>query len=767
MLDNKNTIAGADKVTDVDEGYEAIGPSKVVQYAPTVQDKASKAFAGHEKVNFGDIDSKRAAITPGQAVSGNAAFNPPPGFADQRSLFAAQNPEVRLPPRQIQPPPGIPLPPGLPIPASYYQQQGIAPPTGPGNTPFAQPRETAGPPVQTIDNRQAGPGQYRPAYLDMGPFTVGQRSDANDSYLNLNITDAEIKTLNETFAKYGQTKEGIHLLTDRYGRRGAVSEQGSASKGGESAGGPSKPKTIEKDNFKERFEEVFGTKGKVSIQVLQEHQKKRLIAERIRNEMIAAENEKKVPEPVTGNTELFPYPTHGKSDSEVSRELLVGVMKQLSSYVEDEGVTKDVAANKSVYKAGPWKKPPAGKIPDWIGDDNTSFFDQSFGKDYVPEGRQTTGGGGPSNQPVKDAVKLEQTAAKGDGGCNTGGSGNQSVGKYDAAKGEQSVGQGQASNTPGNVIFGPPKPPGYPNHMPPREYLRPLKTFEPFENEPPKVRYGLLPANPRSTNTAEKSYINYRGGAVGPIADSAPRYVYGPKGYLELAKDTAPPPPVDPSPFKQPTATPSPYAALEQALGTTRFTQGVAEHNRLKTPIPPPGAKPTGGLITDVINGFTRVNYGGRQTQLDPDGSGLSRSEVLKRNQRPGERIGINFYGPNGMEFEIDKTDFNPAEHNTLGGKFKLKSQLRREEEALRAQQSQQPKQTSFEGAQQATPAKGTPVQGKGSGEGSGTRSFSNTPSGGNPQPGPATPGNRGAQGNPEPPKRGGKGWHGGMGGRQ
>ncbi|KAG0634291.1 hypothetical protein HOY80DRAFT_1099509 [Tuber brumale] len=750
-------MTGADKMADPDEGYEAIGPSKVVQYAPTVQDKASKAFAGHEKVNFGDIDSKRAAPTSGQAVSGNAAFNPPAGFADQRALFVSQPPEDRLPPRLAQPPPGIPpgipLPPGLPIPASYYQQQGIAPPTGPGNISFGQPREAMGPFAQTIDNRQAGPGQYRQPYLDMGPFTVGQRSDANDSYLNLNVTDAEIKALNETFSKYSQDKEGIHSLTDRYGRRGGVSEQGGTSKGGKPAHGPGNRKAIEKDNFKERFEEVFGTKGKVSIEVLQEHQKKRVIAERIRNEKIAAEDEEKVPEPVTGNTGLFPYPAHGKSDSEVSRGLLVEAFKQLGSYIEDKDVTKDLAEKKSGYRAELWKMPPAGKLPGWIGDDNTSFFEQSFGKYYVPEGKQTTGGRSPSNHPAKDSVKLEQAAAKG-GACNTGGSGN------------QSVDQGQASNTPGNTIFGPPKPPGYPNHMPPREYLRPLKTFEPFENERPKVRYGLLPAAPRSTNTAEKSYINYRGGAVGPIADSAPRYVYGPKGYLEPAKDTPPPPPLaDPSPFKQPKATPSPFAALEQALGTTRFTQGVAQHNRLTTPKPLLGAKPAGGLITDVINGFTRVNYGGRQTQLDPDGSGLPRSEVLKRKQRPGERIGINFDGPNGMEFNIDKTDFNPAEHNTLGGKFKLKSQLRREEEASRAQQSQQPKQPSAGGAQQATPAKGTPAQGKGSAAGSGTRSVFNMPPGGNPQPGPATPGNRAAQGNPEP-KRGGRGWHGGMGGR-
>lgn len=569
--------------------------------------------------------------------------------------------------------------------------------------------------------------------------------------MDLSVTDAEIKVINETFSKYKQIrKEETPSFTDRYGRRGAVSEQGGTSKGG-----------TEKDNFKERFEEVFGTKGKVSIEMLQEHQKKRLVAERVRNEKLAAEDKKKVPEPVTGNTGLFPYPAHGKSDGEVTQELLVEVLKQLSSYVDDKSI-RDLASGEKGepidYQPGPWKKPPAGKRPDWISDDNTSFFDQSFGKDFVPEGKSKT------TNEKNDAVKPKQAAVKGDA-SSPGGSGNQSFHMDPTSQDKQSVDEVQASNTP--VIFGPPKPPGYPNHLPPREHLRPLKTFAPFENNRPTVRYGLLPANPRSVNTAEKSYINYRGGAVGPVADSAPRYVYGPKGYLELAKDTPLPPPADPSPFGQSNATASPFAALEQALGTTRFTQGAPhpQHGRLEAPKPPPGVKPTGGLITDTINGFVRVNYGGKQTQLDPDGSGLSRSEVLKRKQRPGSRFGINFDGPNGMEFDIDKTDFNPADHNVLGGKFKLKSQLRKEQEALRAQLSQQPQQSQAGGARQATPAQGIPPQGKGSDAGSGTRSVFNTPPGGNQQPNPSTPRNWAAQGSPES-RRGMKGWNGGMGGK-
>lgn len=580
--------------------------------------------------------------------------------------------------------------------------------------------------------------------------------------MDLSVTDAEIKVINETFSKYGQIKKEASSVTDRYGRRGAVSEQGGTSKGGKPASHLGNSKTTEKDNFKERFEEVFGTKGKVSIEVLQEHQKKRLVAERVRNEKLAAEDKKKVPEPVTGNTGLFPYPAHGKSDGEVTQELLVEVFKQLSSYIDDKGIRNLASGEKgepSDYQPGPWKKPPAGKISDWISDDNTSFFDQSFGKDFVPEGKAKI------TDERNDAVNLKQAAAKGDA-SSAGGSGNQSVRMDLTSQDKQSVDEVQASNMPGNVIFGPPKPPGYPNHIPPREHLRPLKTFAPFENNHPTVRYGLLPANPRSVNTAEKSYINYRGGAVGPVADSAPRYVYGPKGYLELAKDTPPPPPADPSPFSQSKATASPFAALEQALGTTRFTQGAPQHSRLVAPKPPPGAKPTGGLVTDTINGFCRVNYGGRQTQLDPDGSGLSRSEVLKRKQRPGSRIGINFDGPNGMEFEIDKTDFNPADHNVLGGKFKLKSQLRKEQEALRAQLSQQPQQSQAGGAHQASPAKGIPVQGKGSDAGSGTRSVFDMPPGGNQQPSPSTPRNWAAQGSPES-RRGMKGWNGGMGGRE
>lgn len=509
-------------------------------------------------------------------------------------------------------------------------------------------------------------------------------------------------------------------------------------------------KATEKDNFKERFEEVFGTKGKVSIEVLQEYQKKRLVAERVRNEKLAAEDNKQVPEPVTGNTGMFPYPAHGKSDSEVTQELLLEVYKQLSSYVDDKSIMGDAASGQneraSAYRPGPWKKPPAGKIPDWISDDNTSFFDQSFGKDFVPEGKEKT-----TDEGI-DAVKLNHTTAEG-GANSTGGFGNQSVQPVDDEM--------QASNAPGNVIFGPPKPPGYPNHLP-RQHLRPLKTFEPFENDRPTVRYGLLPANPRSVNTAEKSYINYRGGTVGPVADSAPRYVYGPKGYLELAKDVPAPPPADTPPFGQSKSTASPFAALEQALGTTRFTQGSPQHIRLAAPKPPPGAKPTGGIVSDAINGFSRINYGGKQTQLDPDGSGLSRSEVLKRKQRPGSRLGLIFDGPNGIEYEIDKTDFNPAEHNVLGGKFKLKSQLRKEQEALRAQQSQQPQQPhAGGGGPQATPTKGTIAQGKGSEASPRTRSVFDTPPGGNPGPSPSTPGNWAVQGTPES-KRGMKGWNGG-----
>ena len=578
----------------------------------------------------------------------------------------------------------------------------------------------------------------------------------------MNITDVEIKTINETFSKYAQIrKDETPSFTDSYGRRGAVSEQGGTSKEGKPANHFGTSKATSKDNFKERFEEVFGKKGKVSIEVLQEYQKKRLIAERVRNENLAAEDKKKVPEPVTGNTGLFPYPAHGKNDSEVTQELLLEVFKQLSSYVGDESIIRDAASGQnekaSAYQPGPWKKPPAGKIPDWISGDNTSRFEQSFGKDFVPEGKEKTTDVG------IDAAKLKQTTAEG-GANSTGGFGDQSAHITLTAQGKQPVDEMQTSNTSGNVIFGPPKPPGYPNHIPERQHLRPLKTFEPFENVRPSVRYGLLPANPRSVNTAEKSYINYRGGTVGPVADSAPRYVYSAGDYLELAKDTPPAPPAaDTSPFGQSKSTASPFAALEQALGTTRFTQGAPQHTRLAPPIPPPGAKPTGGIVTDAINGFSRINYGGKQTQLDPDGNGLYRSEILKRKQKPGSRLGLNFDGPNGIEYEIDKTDFNPAEHNVLGGKFKLKSQLRKEQEELRAQQSQQP---HAGGGPQATPTKGTISQGKGSDASPGaTRSVFDTPPGGNPRPSPSTPGNWAAQGTPES-KRGMKGWNGGMGGK-
>jgi len=180
MSDNKTAINDTDKMADLDEGYEAIGPSKIVQYASTVQDKASKAFAGHEKVNFGDMESRKAAPTPGQVVSGKAPFNSPAGFTDQHFSFAGQSSDVRLPARQVQPPPGLSLPPGLPIPASYYQQQGIALQTGPGNISLSQPRERSTPFAQTIDNPQAAPGQYRSAYPNMGPLTVGQRSGVNE-----------------------------------------------------------------------------------------------------------------------------------------------------------------------------------------------------------------------------------------------------------------------------------------------------------------------------------------------------------------------------------------------------------------------------------------------------------------------------------------------------------------------------------------------------------------------------------------------------------
>ncbi|PWW74071.1 hypothetical protein C7212DRAFT_284373 [Tuber magnatum] len=770
-FDKKATTGDAGTMAGQNERYGTSGPSKVVQYAPTVQDKASKALAGHEKVRFGDIDSMKVTLTPDHAVSGNASFNDhPTDFADQHTLFAIQSPEVSLPPRPTQPPPGLPFPPGLPIPASYYQQEGITPEPGPGNISFSQPRERGAPGAQTIDNPQPAPGQHHQHYPNMGSFPIGQRSGANDSYLNLSATDAELKIINEAFLKYGQVnKEEIPSLTDFYGRRGAVCEQDSSSKGGKPAKDPSNLKAIGRDNFKERFEEVFGTKGKVSIDVLQEYQKKRLVAERIRNETLAAEAGKRVPDRVKGNTELFPYPTHRKSDTEVTMELLVGAFNQLCSYIDDDkSIINDVdsreKAKPGARQAVPWKKPCAGKILDWISDDNTSFFDQSFGKDFVPEGKQTTSEGGPSTKAVIDDVKLKLVTGQG-GASDSRGSRNQLVGEDLTAKDKQSVDQGQASNTPGNVIFGPPKPPGYPNHMT-REHLRPLKTFAPFEDEPPKVRYGLLPPNPRSVNTAEKSYITHRGGAVGPVADSAPRYARGSKGYLEPAKDVPPLPPADPSPFSQPKVAPSPFAALEQALGTTRFTQGVHQPSLLESPKPPLGAKPTGGLVTDTISGFLRVNYGGRQTQLDPDGSGLSRSEVIKRKQRPGERIGINFYGPNGMEFDVDKTDLNPAEPNTLGGKFKLKSQLLKEQEAPRTQLSQLSQHPQVGGAQPATLAKGATIQGGGSRSGSGTHSISDMLPTGNPRPGPSTPGNWAAQGSPEA-KRGTKGWNSGMGGRE
>ena len=190
MFDNKTAIRDTDKVADPGEGYEAIGPSKVVQYASTVQGKASKALAGHNKVNFGDIDHKKAAPAPGQVGFGKTAFNPLAGFTDQHSQFAGQSSEDRLPPGSAQPPPGLSLPPGLPIPASYYQQQSIALETEPGNTPFPQPTERATPFAQTADNPRAVSGQYRLSYPDMGSLTLGQRSDVNeyDTALSLFLT---------------------------------------------------------------------------------------------------------------------------------------------------------------------------------------------------------------------------------------------------------------------------------------------------------------------------------------------------------------------------------------------------------------------------------------------------------------------------------------------------------------------------------------------------------------------------------------------------
>lgn len=179
MSDNKTTN-DTDKRADPDEGYEAAGSSKTVQYASTVQDKASKAFAGHESVNFGDMDSRKAPLTPGQAVSGKAPINSPAGFTDQHSSFAGQSSDVRLPARQVQPPPGLSLPPGLPIPASYYQSQGVALQTGLGDISPSQPRERSTPFAQAIDNPQAVSGQYRLAYPNMGPLTVGQRSGVNE-----------------------------------------------------------------------------------------------------------------------------------------------------------------------------------------------------------------------------------------------------------------------------------------------------------------------------------------------------------------------------------------------------------------------------------------------------------------------------------------------------------------------------------------------------------------------------------------------------------
>ena len=187
MSDNKTAINDTDKRADLDEGYGAVGPSKTVQYASTVQDKASKAFEGHESVNFGDMDSRKAAPTAGQVVSGKASFNSPAGFTDQHSSFAGQSSDVRLPARQVQPPPGLSLPPGLPIPASYYQQQAIALQTGLGNISLSQPGERSTPFAQAIDNPQAAPGQYRPAYPNMGPLTIGQRSGVNEYDIALSL----------------------------------------------------------------------------------------------------------------------------------------------------------------------------------------------------------------------------------------------------------------------------------------------------------------------------------------------------------------------------------------------------------------------------------------------------------------------------------------------------------------------------------------------------------------------------------------------------
>ncbi|KAG0132639.1 hypothetical protein HOY82DRAFT_669428 [Tuber indicum] len=530
----------------------------------------------------------------------------------------------------------------------------------------------------------------------MGPFTVGQRSDANDLFLRLSVTDAEFKAINETFMKYGWTnEEETPSLTDRYGRRGAVSEQGSSSKGGQPANVFGNRKATEMVNFKERFEEVFGAKGRVSIEMLQEHQKKRLVAERVRNEKLAAEEEKKVSEPVTGNTGLFPYPAHGNSESEVTQELLVG---PLSSLV------------RTLRIKTPSKTWPPGRKESQVPIKLSRGIRLQRGKSRTGSAAITLAS--LTNLSVIGAVKLEQTAAG--GASNTGVSLNNSARKDLTTKDEQSVGLGQASNAPDNVIFfGPTKPPVCPDHIPPRQHLRPLKPFAPFENDQPKDLSSTL----RPDMSADpRAFWNLQRIRFLPHQLTNPRL-----GNL---------------------MTPSPFAALEQALGTTRFTQGVPEPFHLTAPKPPSGAKPTGGLITDATNGFIRVNYGGRQTQLDPDGRGLSRSEFLKHKQRPGALLGITFKGPKGMEFDIDKIDFNPAGRNALGSKFKPKSQLRMEQEALRDQQSQQPQHPQAGGAQQATPVKGIPVQGKGSAAGSGTRSISDIPPGVNPQPSPSATGN-------------------------
>lgn len=92
------------------------GLSKAVQYAPTARNQAMKAFVGHGKPNFGDLDPRQGlgriiapppGLTPPPGLGGVAFANNPMGygFGNARSF----TPSI-LRPSVTGPPPGIPTP---------------------------------------------------------------------------------------------------------------------------------------------------------------------------------------------------------------------------------------------------------------------------------------------------------------------------------------------------------------------------------------------------------------------------------------------------------------------------------------------------------------------------------------------------------------------------------------------------------------------------------------------------------------------------------